>query len=50
MNYVKVQFASGWGYKMKTYQYNLKVHNIPQSMSRSGNCLDNSPIENSLPS
>ncbi|MBS6124571.1 MAG: IS3 family transposase [Veillonella sp.] len=36
----------GWGYQMKTYQYNLKVHNIFQSMSRKGNCLDNSPMEN----
>ncbi|MDU4759589.1 MAG: IS3 family transposase [Veillonella sp.] len=36
----------GWGYQMKAYQYNLKVHNIFQSMSRKGNCLDNSPMEN----
>ena len=36
----------GWGYQMKAYQHNLKVHNIFQSMSRKGNCLDNSPIEN----
>ena len=35
----------GWGYQMKAYQYNLKVHNIFQSMSRKGNCLDNSPME-----
>ena len=31
---------------MKAYQHNLKVHNIFQSMSRKGNCLDNSPMEN----
>ena len=31
---------------MKMYQYNLKVHNIFQSMSGRGNCLDNSPMEN----
>ncbi|MBS6121773.1 MULTISPECIES: IS3 family transposase [Veillonella] len=36
----------GWGYQMKAYQHNLKVHNIFQSMSRNGNCLDNSPMEN----
>ncbi|WP_137661176.1 IS3 family transposase [Veillonella tobetsuensis] len=36
----------GWGYQMKAYQHNLKVHNIFQSMSRRGNCLDNSPMEN----
>ncbi|WP_170999138.1 IS3 family transposase [Veillonella tobetsuensis] len=36
----------GWGYQMKAYQHNLKVHNIFQSMSRKGNCLDNSPMEN----
>lgn len=36
----------GWGYQMKEYQHNLKVHNIFQSMSRKGNCLDNSPMEN----
>lgn len=46
MNYAKVQSASGWGYQMKTYQYNLKVNNISRSMSRRGNCLDNSPMEN----
>lgn len=36
----------GWVYQMKAYQHNLKVHNIFQSMSRKGNCLDNSPMEN----
>ena len=36
----------GCSYQMKSYSYKLKEHNIFQSMSRKGNCLDNSPIEN----
>ena len=36
----------GWQYQMKEYQRMLKQHNIIQSMSRKGNCLDNSPMEN----
>ena len=36
----------GWQYQMKEYQRMLKQHNITQSMSRKGNCLDNSPMEN----
>ena len=36
----------GWQYQMKEYQQMLKQHNITQSMSRKGNCLDNSPMEN----
>ena len=36
----------GWQYQMKEYQHMLKQHNITQSMSRKGNCLDNSPMEN----
>ena len=31
---------------MKEYQTMLKEHNITQSMSRKGNCLDNSVMEN----
>ena len=31
---------------MKAYQKLLKDHGIIQSMSRKGNCLDNSPTEN----
>lgn len=31
---------------MKEYQRELKEHNITQSMSRKGNCLDNSVMEN----
>ena len=36
----------GWQYQMKEYQRMLKEHNITQSMSRKGNCLDNSCMEN----
>lgn len=36
----------GWQYQMKIYQQMLKEHNITQSMSRKGNCLDNCIIEN----
>jgi len=31
---------------MKAYQKLLKNHGLIQSMSRKGNCLDNSPTEN----
>ena len=36
----------GWQYQMKEYQTMLKEHNITQSMSRKGNCLDNCVMEN----
>jgi transposase InsO family protein len=36
----------GWQYQMKKYQFRLKQKGIIQSMSRKGNCLDNSVIEN----
>ena len=36
----------GWQYQMREYQRLLKEHNITQSMSRKGNCLDNSVMEN----
>lgn len=36
----------GWQYQMKQYQYRLKNKGIIQSMSRKGNCLDNSIMEN----
>lgn len=36
----------GWQYQMKRYQWRLKENGIIQSMSRKGNCLDNSVIEN----
>ena len=36
----------GWDYQMKAYSYRLKEERIFQSMSRKGNCLDNSVMEN----
>ena len=36
----------GWQYQMKRYQCVLKEKGIIQSMSRKGNCLDNSVMEN----
>ncbi len=36
----------GWQYQMREFQSLLKEHNITQSMSRKGNCLDNSVMEN----
>ena len=36
----------GWQYQMKQYQYMLEQKGIRQSMSRKGNCLDNSLAEN----
>lgn len=36
----------GWGYQMNAFVKTLKDNNIFQSMSRRGNCLDNSPMEN----
>ena len=36
----------GWHYQMKNYQRKLKANSIRQSMSRKGNCLDNSVMEN----
>ena len=36
----------GWQYQMKKYCDKLKDLSIIQSMSRKGNCLDNSPTEN----
>ena len=36
----------GWQYQMKEFQRELQKHNIIQSMSRKGNCLDNSVMEN----
>ena len=35
----------GWQYQMKRYQGRLKEKGIIQSMSRKGNCLDNSVME-----
>jgi putative transposase len=36
----------GWQYQMQTYQKMLKEKGIQQSMSRKGNCYDNSVMEN----
>jgi len=36
----------GWAYQMKSYNHTLKQNRIYQSMSRKGNCLDNSVMEN----
>lgn len=36
----------GWAYQMISYRQTLEKHHIYQSMSRKGNCLDNSVMEN----
>ncbi|XMB68089.1 IS3 family transposase [Mycoplasmatota bacterium zrk1] len=36
----------GFHYQHKKYSKTLEKHGITQSMSRKGNCIDNSPIEN----
>lgn len=36
----------GWHYQHKMYQNKLKINGLVQSMSRKGNCLDNSMMEN----
>jgi transposase InsO family protein len=36
----------GWHYQMKQYQHAMKKQGITQSMSRKGNCYDNSVMEN----
>jgi len=36
----------GWAYQMKAYTYALNKNKIFQSMSRKGNCYDNSIMEN----
>lgn len=36
----------GWAYQMNSYRYELKKNRIFQSMSRKGDCYDNSPMEN----
>lgn len=36
----------GWAYQMSAYSYALKENKIFQSMSRKGNCYDNSVMEN----
>lgn len=41
-----LQSDQGWQYQMEGYHKILSKKGIVQSMSRKGNCLDNSPIEN----
>lgn len=36
----------GWQYQQKWFQDFITTHNMRQSMSRKGTCLDNSPTEN----
>lgn len=36
----------GWAYQMKAYAHALEANRIYQSMSRKGNCHDNSVMEN----
>lgn len=36
----------GFHYQHRSWVYTLEKHGIKQSMSRKGNCLDNSPMEN----
>ncbi len=36
----------GWAYQVKQYTSKLEAEGITQSMSRKGNCLDNSPMKN----
>lgn len=36
----------GWAYRMNDYENTLKINKIFQSMSRKGNCYDNSVMEN----
>ena len=36
----------GWQYQHNSWVKELKQHKVFQSMSRKGNCLDNSPMEN----
>lgn len=36
----------GWHYQHRRWVNALKEHNVFQSMSRKGNCIDNSPMEN----
>ena len=38
----------GWAYQLQPYTQKLDENGILQSMSRKGNCIDNSPMENFL--
>ena len=39
-------YDQGWAYQMKSYMNRLREECIFQSMSRKGNCLDNSVMKN----
>ena len=41
-----VHSDQGWHYQMKPYRHALKARGVAQSMSRKGNCHDNSVMEN----
>lgn len=43
---LKLHSDQGWQYQKKDYHKSLKDKGIIPSMSRKGNCLDNSPMEN----
>ncbi len=43
---LKFHSDQGWQYQMQTYHKMLEEKGIQQSMSRKGNCLNNSPMEN----
>ncbi|MGV8027221.1 MAG: IS3 family transposase [Anaerolineaceae bacterium] len=45
-NQLTLHSDQGWQYQMKVYQKMLKDKGIRQSMSRKGNCYDNSVMEN----
>lgn len=46
-NYKRIFHSDqGWAYQLKQYTSKLEKKGITQSMSRKGNCLDNSPMEN----
>lgn len=46
INNLIIHSDQGWHYQHKHFQEYLLNHNIKQSMSRKGNCLDNSRMEN----
>ena len=45
-NQIILHSDQGWQYKHKNYQEALNEHGIVQSVSRKGNCRDNSVMEN----
>ncbi len=45
-NDILLHSDQGWQYQHRSYQEALAEHGIKQSMSRKGNCLDNSIMEN----